>query len=115
MLRKALVIFPCRLIQHQEDEIETRQQSSRKVDVLDWRELDVVPAVEGVGSRENRRPGIQRSRDAGFRDRDRLLFHDLVDGGAVGFLHLVELIDAADAVVGQYERTSLCANELETV
>lgn len=36
-----------------------------------------------------------------------LLFHDLVDGGTVTFGHFVELIDAANALVGQHECAAL--------
>lgn len=37
------------------------------------------------------------------RERERELSSDLVDGGAVGFVHLVELVDAADAHVCQHQ------------
>lgn len=36
-------------------------------------------------------------------DGDGLLLHHLVDGCAVGVGHLVELIDAADALVGEHQ------------
>ena len=40
-------------------------------------------------------------------DRDGLLLHHLVDRRAVGLLHLIELVDAADPLVGEHERAAL--------
>lgn len=40
-------------------------------------------------------------------DADGLLLHDLVDGGAVGVGHLIELVDAAHALVRQHQRAAL--------
>ena len=45
--------------------------------------------------------------DAGFSDGQGLLLHDLVQHGPGGVVHLVELVNAADSVVGQNQRTSL--------
>lgn len=36
-------------------------------------------------------------------DGDGLLFHDLVDGGAVRVGHLVELVNAADTLIRQHQ------------
>lgn len=40
-------------------------------------------------------------------DGDSLLFHDFVDGHAVEVAHLVKLVDADDATVGQHHGTGL--------
>ena len=40
-------------------------------------------------------------------DGDGLLLHDFVDGGTVDVLHLVELVDAADALIGEHQRPTL--------
>lgn len=40
-------------------------------------------------------------------DGDGLLLHHLVDGRAVGVGHLVELVDAADALVGEHQGSAL--------
>ena len=61
----------------------------------------VVPAVGRVGGRQDGGAGVERRHDAGLGDGDGLLLHDLVDGGAVGLVHLVELVDAADSCWGQ--------------
>lgn len=40
-------------------------------------------------------------------DGDGLLLHHLVDGRAVGVGHLVKLVDAADALVGEHQGSAL--------
>lgn len=40
-------------------------------------------------------------------DGDGLLLHHLVNGRAVGVGHLVELVDAADALVGEHQGSAL--------
>jgi hypothetical protein len=45
--------------------------------------------------------------DAGLADGDGLLLHGLVDGHLVAHIHLVKLVNAADAVVRQHQRASL--------
>ena len=47
--------------------------------------------------------------DAGLGDGDGLLLHGLVDGHLVLHVHLVKLVDAADAVVRQHQRARLDA------
>ena len=56
-----------------------------------------VPAVRRVGRCQDGCACVKRCHDAGLGDGDRLLLHDLVDGRAVGLVHLVELVDAADS------------------
>ena len=45
--------------------------------------------------------------DAGLCDGDGLLLHGLVDGDLVLDVHLVELVNAADAIVSQHQGTGL--------
>lgn len=52
--------------------------------------------------------------DASLGDGDGLLLHGLMDGHLVLLVHLVKLVDAADAVVRQHERACLDA-EFATV
>ena len=94
-------------VEQQEDDVETRQQSSGQVDVLVRLQGLVVATVNRVRRGQNGSARIQRGRDAGLRDRDGLLLHDFVNVGAVTLVHLVELIDAADAVVGEDKGTTL--------
>jgi hypothetical protein len=111
MLGESLVVVPRGRVEDEEEDVEPREESSRQVDVFDRRYLGVVPAVQRVGRREDRGPGVERRRDAGLADRDGLLLHDLVDRRPVRLVHLVKLVDAADAVVGENERASLCNKE----
>ena len=64
------------------------------------------------GKRKRSQPGVMgiskwSLRDADLGNGDGLLLHDLVDGRAVCVHHLVKLINAADAAVGQDQRSSL--------
>mmetsp|Transcript_98718 Transcript_98718/g.247377 ORF Transcript_98718/g.247377 Transcript_98718/m.247377 type:complete len:214 (-) Transcript_98718:1485-2126(-) len=104
---KVLVLFAVYRVEQQEEQVEAGQQRRRQIDVLYRRLVGVVPAEDGVGSGQDGGPAIQRRCDAGFRDGDRLLLHDLVDCGAVALLHLVELVDAADAHVRQHQGPTL--------
>ena len=65
----------------------------------------VISSVDRVGSSEDGGACIEGSGDASLGDGDRLLLHDLVDRSAVLFLHLVKLVDAADAHVSQHQGT----------
>ena len=67
----------------------------------------VVPAEDGVGGGQDARPAVKHCGDAGLGDADRLLLHGLVDRDAVVGVHLVELVDAHHAAVGQHHRAAL--------
>ena len=101
VLGELLVGFPAGLVEDEEEDVEAGEQGGGEVDVLDGRDARVVPAVERVGGREDGRAGVEGGGDAGFGNGDGLLFHDFVDRRAVAVVHLVELVDAADAVVGE--------------
>jgi hypothetical protein len=88
-------------VQDQVDQVEARQQGRRQVDVLGHGQVRVVAAADGVGRGQDAGAGVERGDDAGLGDGDGLLLHDLVQDGARGLGHLVELVDAADAAVGQ--------------
>jgi hypothetical protein len=45
--------------------------------------------------------------DAGLADGDGLLLHGLVNGHLIAHIHLVKLVNAADAVVSKHQRASL--------
>ena len=66
----------------------------------------VVSSADGVGRRDDRAPGLERSHDAGLRNGDGLLLHGLVDGGPVGVVHLVELVDQTDTLLRLNKTTS---------
>ena len=94
-------------VPHQEDEVEPTQDGRHEVDVLAGRLEVVVPAEDGVGRRQHAGAAVEDRGDAGLGHRYRLLLHGLVDGDAVGGTHLVELVDAYDASVGQHHGTAL--------
>lgn len=62
-----------------------------------------------VGSSQDRSPSIQGGVNTSLGNRDGLLLHSLVNGGLILDVHLVELIDAADSVVGEHEGSSFDA------
>lgn len=65
------------------------------------------PAVDRVGRRKHGAAGVKPGVDARLGDGDPALLHHLVDGRAVHVGHLVELVDADHAAVGQHHGTCL--------
>lgn len=92
-------------IQHDEKEIEPRHDRRTHGDVSPQAHLAIIPSSDWIRRREDRRPRVQRRLDSGFRNRDCLLFHRFMDSDLIGDVHLVELVNCADAVVGKHERT----------
>lgn len=107
VLGELLVGFSIGCVEHEEEDVEAGEQRGRQVDVLDGGDARVVAAVERVGGREDRGARVEGGGDAGFGDGDGLLLHDFVDGRPVAVVHLVELVDAADAVVGEHQGAAL--------
>lgn len=93
------------LVQDNEEQIEPRHDRGTHGDVGAETLLAVVPSSDGVGGGENGSTSIESCLDTSFGDRDRLLFHGFVDGDLIREVHLVELVDGANAVVGQHERS----------
>eukprot|EP00968_Pinguiococcus_pyrenoidosus_P028088 scaffold7625_cov277-Pinguiococcus_pyrenoidosus.AAC.7 len=94
-------------IQQEEQQVESTQQRVWQVHVLADRALLVVAAVERIGGSEDCCAGVQPRGDPGFRDAHRLLLHHFVDRRPILVVHLVELVNAADALVRQHERPAL--------
>lgn len=92
-----LVTIPIVVILHDEDHIETRQDSSLEVDILPWCFEVIVPTKDRVCGGQDGRSRIQNGRDTCFGNGDGLLFHGFVDGDLVGDVHFVEFVDRADA------------------
>mmetsp|Transcript_3534 Transcript_3534/g.5879 ORF Transcript_3534/g.5879 Transcript_3534/m.5879 type:complete len:391 (+) Transcript_3534:371-1543(+) len=107
VLRQLLVLVTIHGVQQQEDHVEAGQQRSGQVNVLHRRLVGIVAAVDWVCCSQNGGPAVQGGRDPALGDGHRLLLHDLVDGCPVAFLHLVKLIDAANAVVSQDQGATL--------
>lgn len=92
------------LVQHHEEEIETTHDRRSHRNVRAQALLAVVPAADRVRRGEDGRPRVQRRVNARLGDGDRLLFHGLVNRDLVRDVHLVKLVDCADAVVREHER-----------
>ncbi len=107
VLGELLVGFSIWGVEHEEEDVEAGEQRGGQVDVLDGGDARVVAAVERVGGREDGGARVEGGGDAGFGDGDGLLLHDFVDGRPVAVVHLVELVDAADAVVGEHQGAAL--------
>jgi len=91
------------LVQDDEEQIEPRHDGSTHSDVGSKGHLPVVPSSDGVGSGEDGRSSVEGRLDSSFGDRDGLLFHGFVNGDLIRDVHLVELVDGADSVVGEHE------------
>lgn len=97
----------CVDVSDDEDAVEAGEDGVLQFDLLlDLLEV-VVPAEDGIGGCEHRCPGVEASGDAGLCHTDGLLLHGLMDRHSVSGLHLVELVDADDAAVGQHQGSSL--------
>eukprot|EP00962_Isochrysis_galbana_P018934 scaffold5496_cov112-Isochrysis_galbana.AAC.3 len=94
-------------VQDGEEQVEAREERVGHADVGHGRQVPVVRAKDRVGGRHDRAAGVERGVHAGLGDGDRLLLHHLVQRHAVSVDHLVELIDAAHAAVGQHHRPRL--------
>mmetsp|Transcript_177622 Transcript_177622/g.432143 ORF Transcript_177622/g.432143 Transcript_177622/m.432143 type:complete len:267 (+) Transcript_177622:779-1579(+) len=107
MARQAGVAVLVDLVEHQVDEVEAGEQRRGQLEVVHHGALRVPARLDRVGRRQHRRAGVQARHDAGLCDRDRLLLHSLMQDGAGDVVHLVELINAANATVGQHQGTRL--------
>lgn len=67
------------------------------------------PAVDRVGCCQHGAAGVEPGVDASLGDSDPALLHHFMDGRAVHVRHLVELVDAHHAAVGQHHGTRLQA------
>src|SRR5436309_9213566 len=94
MLSNLLVTISVMVVTHNEDHVETRQDRGLKVNVLPRTLEVVVAAKDWVCRREYRGTCIENGSDAGFGNRNSLLFHGLVDGNSVLVAHLVKLVNA---------------------
>ena len=89
------------LVADDENHVEAGEDGGLKIDVFPGRLEVVVASEDWIRGREDRCSGVEDGRDAGFGDRDGLLFHGFVDGDSVLVSHLVEFVDADDAAVGE--------------
>jgi len=86
-----------------------RRRRKRREEEEEQQQRGGYPAVDGVGGRQHGAARVEARVDAGLGDGDAALLHHLVDGGAVHVGHLVELVDAHHAAVGQHHGARLQA------
>ena len=89
------------LVEHNEQQVETREQRVREADILADRLVAGIVAVDRVGSCDNRAAGVEAGVDAGLGNGNSLLLHHFVDSYSVVVVHLVELIDTDDTAIGK--------------
>jgi hypothetical protein len=107
MLGEALIIIASRLVEDEKQQVETREKGGWEIDVFNGGDAWVIAAVKRVRSSEDGGTSIKRRGDTGLGDGDSLLLHDFVNGSPVGLLHLIELVNAADSIVGKHECAAL--------
>ena len=64
MVCQAKILFQVGLIEDEEQEIKSRQESSREVDVLQWTLPGIIPSIGWIGSSQNGSSGIQGRADS---------------------------------------------------
>jgi hypothetical protein len=97
------VVFITLLIDNYKEGIKSTHDRRRNVNIVVKRASPIVSAMNRVGSGQDRSTSIQGGMDTGLSDRDSLLLHGFVDGSLISWVHLIELIDAADTVVGEHK------------
>jgi hypothetical protein len=66
----------------------------------------IIATKHRVRRRQHAGPRVQDRRNTRFGDGDRLLLHGLVNGDTILVAHLVKLVDADDAAVGEDHRAA---------
>mmetsp|Transcript_92317 Transcript_92317/g.246922 ORF Transcript_92317/g.246922 Transcript_92317/m.246922 type:complete len:292 (-) Transcript_92317:250-1125(-) len=105
MIRQPNVVI--RLVLQEEDEVKSAQQrvGHDSLQVLLNGLSANKAALPRVGSNDDRSSSLQIANNAGFGDRDCLLFHRLEKSLLVS-PHLVKLINTTDPLVGQHQGTT---------
>ena len=101
------VIFIVLLINNDEEEVETRHNWRADINVVAQGPRAIISTSERISCGQDRGTSIERGVDASFCDRDGLLLHSFVDSNLIFDIHLVELIDTADSMIGKHQGTSL--------
>mmetsp|Transcript_816 Transcript_816/g.1813 ORF Transcript_816/g.1813 Transcript_816/m.1813 type:complete len:317 (-) Transcript_816:1085-2035(-) len=104
---QAFVLDGVRFVPEDAQHVEAAKNRIRETDILRECLLRVVPALHRVGHSNDGASRMQCGHDASLRNRDGLLLHGLMDGRPVLVVHLVELVDEADAIVCQDHSTAL--------
>ena len=78
-------------------------KSGGQVDILLDRPLWIISSERRIGGGKNRNSRVQRRVDTRLGNRDRLLLHHLMNRRTILFLHFVEFVNAANALIGKDE------------
>ena len=88
------------------EQVESRQDRVSQVHIIIEVELRLVNTADRVSGCNNRAASLERRNNTSLGDRDGLLLHGFVDRGSVLFVHLIELIDEADTLIGKDKRAT---------
>lgn len=99
VLGQSHVVIACFRIADDENAIESTQNRRLQFDLF-FDTLHVIVTTENrIGCCEHGATRVQTSRDAGFRNTNRLLFHCFVDCNSIFRTHLIELVNANHTAV----------------
>ena len=104
--RPVLVQLGVGVVHQDEDEVEPGEERRGHLEVIGDVQRPVVHAPVGVSRRDDGRARGQGAEDPSLGDAHLLLLHALQERVVLA-RHLVELVDAAHAAVGDHERASL--------
>mmetsp|Transcript_48957 Transcript_48957/g.116438 ORF Transcript_48957/g.116438 Transcript_48957/m.116438 type:complete len:202 (+) Transcript_48957:858-1463(+) len=112
LLSDLAIQFLRAVVAHNEDEVKSGEQRIWQADVLDQVQLGVEVSVDWVCGSKDAAPRIERHVHASLADGHDLLLHSLVDGYAIGLVHLVKLVDTNNPSICEYHSSGL---EVEVV
>lgn len=107
MARNVEVLIILLLVNNDKEEVETRHNWRANINIVAQGPRTIISTSERISCCQDRGASIERGVDASFCDRDGLLLHGFVNSNLVLDIHLVELIDTTDSVIGKHQGTSL--------
>ena len=107
MARNMEIFIVLLLVDDDEEEVETRHDWRADINVVAQGPRAIISTSERISCGQDRGTSIEGGVDASFCDRDGLLLHSFVDSNLILDIHLVELINTADSVIGKHQGTSL--------
>ena len=93
MIGNTSIMLRCQIVQHNEEQIETRQQRIGQANVFVWSLLTIVLSVDWIRSCCHTTTSIQRTVNACFCNRHSLLFHHFMNSNTIINRHFIEFID----------------------
>ena len=93
------IILGIFFIQHDEEEIKTREKRVWKSDVATNWLISSIFTIDRVSSSDHTTAGVQTHVDTSLSDCYSLLLHYFVNSHSVNIVHLIELIDTDDTSI----------------